>query len=90
MNVEQNNEIYELKSKGSRLKNFIERIERSEEEKYNILADIKEIYSKAKSSGYKPQIIRKILTIRKINTNERLEQEALLDAYKNALSIFQI
>ena len=88
MNDEQNNEIYEIKSKDNQIKNFIEITERLEEEKYNILADIKEIYSKAKSSGYKTKIMRKILTIRKINTNERLEQEALLDAYKNALNIF--
>ena len=59
-----------------------------EEEKNNILADIKEVYSEAKSSGYEPKIMRKVLTIRKIDTDERLEQEALLDTYKNALGIF--
>ena len=78
----------EFKSKDNQLKSFIERIERLEEEKYNILTDIKEVYSEAKSSGYDPKIMRKVLTIRKIDTDERLEQEALLDTYKNALGIF--
>ena len=88
MNDEQKNEIGEIKSKDNRLKSFIERIERLEEEKYNVLLDIKEVYSEAKSSGYDPKIMRKVLTIRKIDTDERLEQEALLDTYKNALGIF--
>ena len=88
MNYEQNNEIGEIKSIDNRLKNFIERIERLEEEKYNILADIKEVYSEAESIGYETKIMRKVLTIRKIDTNERLDQEALLNTYKNALGIF--
>ena len=66
----------------------IERIERLEEEKNNILSDIKEVYSEAKSSGYEPKIMRKVLLIRKMDVDERLEQEALLDTYRNALGIF--
>ena len=87
MNDIQNSENVETKPKDNRLKSFIERIERLEEEKNNILADIKEVYSEAKSSGYDTKIMRKILTIRKIDIDERLEQEALLDTYKNALGI---
>ena len=88
MNNEQNNEINKIKSRDNRFESFIERIERLEEEKYNILADIKEVYSEAKSSGYEPKIMLKILTIRKMDTDERLEHEVLLDTYKNALGIF--
>ena len=88
MNNEQNNEVSAIKSKDNRLESFIKRIERLEKEKYNILADIKEVYSEDKSSGYVPKIIRKVLTIRKIDTDVRLEQEATLDTYKNALGIF--
>ena len=88
MNDEQNSKISRIKSKDDRLKSFIERIERLEEEKYSILADIKEVYSEAKSSGYDPKIMRKVLTIRNIDTDERLEQEVLLDTYKHALGIF--
>ncbi len=88
MNDIQNNEIVETKPLDNRLKSFIERIERLEEEKNNILADIKEVYSEAKSSGYDPKIMRKVLIIRKMDVDERLEQEALLDTYRNVLGIF--
>ena len=84
----ENSDIVDTKSKDDQLKSFIERIERLEKEKYNILSDIKEVYSEAKNTGYDPKIMRKVLTIRKIDTDERLEQEALLDTYKNALGIF--
>ena len=88
MNEILNNEITESKSKDDRLKIFIERIERLEEENSNILADIKEVYSEARGLGYDPKIMRKVLIIRKMDIDERLEQEALLDTYRNALGIF--
>ena len=88
MNVIENSENVETKPKDNRLKSFIERIERLEEDKNNILIDIKEVYSEAKSSGYDPKIMRKILLIRKMDIDERLEQEALLNTYRNALGIF--
>ena len=88
MNDIQNSENVQTKPKYNRLKSFIERIERLEEEKNNILADIKEVYSEAKSLGYEPKIMRKVLIIRKMDVDERLEQEALLDTYRNALGIF--
>ena len=83
-----NNDIAGSKSKDDRLKSFIERSERLEEEKSNILTDIKEVYSEAKGLGYDPKIMRKVLIIRKMDIDDRLEQEALLDTYRNALGIF--
>ena len=88
MNDRENNENIQKQPKDDRLKSFIERVERLEEEKSNILADIKEVYSEAKSIGYDPKIMRKVLIIRKMDIDERLEQEALLDTYRNALGIF--
>ena len=85
---DRNNEVVETKLQDNQLKSFIERTEKLEEEKNNILADIKEVYSEAKSSGYEPKIMRKVLIIRKMDVDERLEQEALLDAYRNELGIF--
>ena len=82
--------IIDTKSKDGRLKSFIERIQRLVEEKNNILADNKEVYSEAKSSGYEQKIVRKVLIIRKMDFDERLKQEALLDTYKNVLGIFKI
>ena len=83
-----NRGIVNTKSKDDRLISLIERIERLEKEKNNILADIKEVYSEDKRSGYEPKIMRKVLLIRKINIDERLEHEALLVTYRNALGIF--
>ena len=77
-----------IKSKDDRLKSLIERVERLEEEKFNLLADIKEVFSEAKGLGYDPKIMRQILIIRKMDVDERLEQEALLETYRAALGIF--
>ena len=75
-------------SKDDRLKSLIERVERLEEEKNNLLADIKEVFSEAKGLGYEPKIMRKVLIIRKMDIDERLEQEALLETYRSALGIY--
>ena len=83
-----NEEINIIKSKDDRLKSLIERVERLEEEKNSLLADIKEVFSEAKGLGYDPKIMRKILIIRKMDIDERLEQEALIDTYRAALGIF--
>jgi len=69
------------------LRAFIERIERMEEEKAAIAADIKEIYAEAKGNGFDTKIIRQIIRIRKQDANERMEQEALLDLYMSALGM---
>ena len=71
-----------------KLKSFIERLERLSEEKNNINFDIKEVFSEAKSIGYDPTIMRKILALRKMDFDERHEQETLLKTYKNALGIY--
>ena len=75
-------------SKDDRIKSLIERVERLEEEKNNLLADIKEVFSEAKGLGYDPKIMRKVLIIRKMDIDERLEQEALLETYIAALGIY--
>ena len=51
--------------------------------------DIKELFSEAKSMGYDPTVMRKILALRKMDIDERLEKEALLKTYKNSLGIYQ-
>jgi uncharacterized protein (UPF0335 family) len=69
------------------LRAFIERIERMEEEKAAIAADIKEIYAEAKGNGFDTKTLRKIVNIRKIDANERAESEALLETYMRALGM---
>lgn len=66
---------------------FIERIERLEEEKASIAGDIKEVYAEAKGNGFDTKVLRKIISIRKMDHNERMEQEALLELYLTALGM---
>lgn len=67
------------------LKAFIERIERLEEEKKAIADDIKEVYAEAKGTGYDVKIMRKIISIRKMDRDKRREEEEILDLYLAAL-----
>lgn len=66
---------------------FIERIERLIEEKNAIGDDIKEVKAEAKGNGFDVAIINKIVKIRAMDPNERMEQEALLDLYMSALGM---
>ena len=86
-NTQKNQEI--IQKRDDKLKSFVQRVVRLTEEKNNINFDIKEVFSEAKSSGYDTTIMRKILALRKMDIDERLEQEALLKTYKNALGIYQ-
>lgn len=70
-----------------RLRSFIERIERLEEEKKGLQDDIKEIYAEAKGTGFDTAIMRQIIRLRKMDNNDRQEQETLLDLYKQALGM---
>ena len=70
-----------------RLKTFIERVERLEEEKKAITDDMKEIFAEAKGEGFDVKVIRMIIRIRKQDSNERAEQEAILDLYLHALGM---
>lgn len=68
------------------LRAFIERIERLEEEKRALAGDIKEVYAEAKANGFEPKIMRQVVRLRKMDTAERQEQEALIGVYLSALS----
>ena len=68
-----------------RLKSFIERIERLEEEKKNLSTDLKEVYSEAKSGGFDTKIMRQVIKMRKIDKADRQEQEALFQVYWDAI-----
>ncbi|HEV2162988.1 MAG TPA: DUF2312 domain-containing protein [Stellaceae bacterium] len=72
---------------GDRLRSFIERIERLEDEKRALGEDIREVYSEAKGAGFDVKIMRQIVRIRKLDQSERDEQEALLETYMAALGI---
>ena len=72
---------------GDQLKSIIERVERLEEEKKEVAEQIKEVYAEAKSNGFDAKTIRKVVSLRKKNTEERQEEEALLDLYLAALGM---
>lgn len=69
------------------LRSFIERVERLEEEKKAIADDIRDVYAEAKGSGFDTKIMKQIVRLRKLDTMERQEQEAILDLYKQALGM---
>jgi len=69
------------------LKALVERIERLEEEKKTIAADIKEVYAEAKGNGFDIKILRKVISLRKKDPSDRMEEEALLEVYLAALGM---
>ena len=69
------------------LRSYIERIERLEEEKAGLSADIKDIFAEAKGNGFDVKIMRQVIRIRKMDKDERDEQESLLDLYLHALGM---
>ena len=69
------------------LRSIVERIERLEEEKKAIADDIKDIFAEAKGNGFDVKTLRTVVRMRKIETTERQEQEAMLDLYLSALGM---
>lgn len=69
------------------LKSFINRIERLEEERAALSADIKEVYSEAKGTGFDTKIMRQVVRMRKLDKADFQEQEAMLDLYLTAMDM---
>ena len=69
------------------LKSLVDRIERLEEEKKTIAADIKEVYAEAKGNGFDTKILRKVISLRKKEATEREEEQSMLDLYMAALGM---
>ncbi len=72
---------------GQRLMSFIERIERLEEEKTALMEDLKEVYAEAKGVGFDVKVMRKLVSLRKMDAEKRRETEELLDLYKSAIGM---
>ena len=69
------------------LKSFVEQIESLEEEKSKVGDSIKDIYAVAKGTGFDIKVIRQLIRVRKLEKQERLEQEELLELYMKALGM---
>lgn len=72
---------------GERLRSFIQRIEKLEEDKAAVGEDLKEVYAEAKGTGFDTKIIRQIVRLRKIEVEKRRENDELLDLYKAAIGM---
>ena len=69
------------------LRQFIEQIERLEEEKKATAGDIRDKYAEAKALGFDPKVMRKIVSLRKRSRTDRQEEEAVLATYMHALGM---
>ena len=69
------------------LKSIIERIEKLEEEKKATSDDIRDVYAEAKGNGFDVKALRTIVRLRKLDTDERKEQETILETYMQALGM---
>jgi uncharacterized protein (UPF0335 family) len=72
---------------GDRLRSFIERVERLEEERRALGNDLKEVYAEAKGNGFDTKIMRQVIRLRRMDKDDLDEQETLLDVYKRALGM---
>jgi uncharacterized protein (UPF0335 family) len=66
---------------------LIERVERLEEEKRALMADIKDVYAEAKATGFEPKIMRQVIRLRAMDRDLLTEQDVLLDTYRDALGL---
>jgi len=71
----------------NQLQSIVSRIERQEAERADIAESIKEIYLEAKSNGFDPKIIKKIIAMRKQDADKRMREQALIDTYMAALGM---
>jgi len=72
---------------GDQLRSLIERIERLEEEKAALTADIREVFAEAKGNGFDVKTMRQVLKLRKMDSGDLAEQEALLDVYRRVMGL---
>lgn len=72
---------------GKRLRSFLERVERLEEEKSALAEDIKEVYAEAKAVGFDTKTMRKLVRLRKMDVEKRREEDELLELYKAAIGL---
>jgi uncharacterized protein (UPF0335 family) len=80
-------DIAETGVAGAELTQFVERVERLEEEKKAISDDIREVYGEMKGRGFDVKVVRQIVKIRKQDHSERMEMEAILELYMAALNM---
>lgn len=79
------NKVYHVASQ--EIRSFIERYERLEQDKKDILDDMKEVMAEAKGRGYDPKCLRKVIALRKRDKDDIAEEEAIVEMYKAAMGM---
>jgi uncharacterized protein (UPF0335 family) len=79
--------VAQLTESREQIRTIIERVERLEEEKKAIADDIRDVYAEAKANGFDVRALRAIVKLRKLDADERAEQEAILETYMHALGM---
>jgi uncharacterized protein (UPF0335 family) len=74
-------------SSQNHLRQFVEQIERLEEEKSAIAGDIRDKYAEAKAVGFDVKVLRQVIRLRKKSKTDRQEEEAVLATYMHALGM---
>jgi uncharacterized protein (UPF0335 family) len=72
---------------GDRLRSFVERIERLEEEKRALSSDIKDVFAEAKGAGFDVKVLRKLISLRRLEAQEREEMDEILTLYMRAIGM---
>lgn len=70
-----------------KLKQYIDRIERLEDDKKNVSTDIKNVYLEAQADGFDTKIMRQVVRLRKMKKDARDEADMMLETYRNAIGI---
>ena len=82
--------IITANTNANQLSQFIERIERLEEEKSALMADIRDIYTEARATGFEPKIMRQIIKMRFLDKEVLAEQDILLSNYREAVGLIEM
>lgn len=72
------------------LRAFIQRIERLDEEAKALNDDRKDVYGEAKGCGFDVKILKRVIAIRRQDRDQRLEEEAILETYLQALGMIEL
>jgi len=70
-----------------RIRSIVERVERLESERKELADDVKDIFSEAKGAGFDVKALRTIIRMRKMDPNDRAEQETILETYLHAMGM---
>lgn len=87
--VDAQKSLFDDKEKGAsdRLRLYVERVERLLEEKSGLQDDIKDIFAEVKSAGFDTKALRRVISLRAMDSQKRAEQEELVDLYSVALGL---